>query len=115
MSARPTTIRVFGSSLVANPYTPQFRPYTYNGDVPLDKDPDAHYGRTPKPKPEPKPVRHEFSPDKCGTPAGHQRHLYWKVPICEACREAKNEYWKIRKAAIRARKDARHAADAARR
>jgi hypothetical protein len=101
-----TPLVVRGYSLSAGPSFYEFRPYRYGGDIPLDKDPDAHYGRTPKPKPEPKPVRHEFSPDKCGTPAGHQRHLYWKVPICEACREAKNEYWKIRKAAIRARKGA---------
>jgi hypothetical protein len=39
MSARPTSLRVLGSSLVANPYAPQFRPYRYNGADKIQAEP----------------------------------------------------------------------------
>ena len=39
MNNRPSSLRVFGSSLVADPYSPQFKPYVFGGD------------RTPAPEP----------------------------------------------------------------
>ena len=81
--------------------------YVYAGDLTLDKDPAAQFGRAPKLKPQSTgPKQRGFSPEKCGTPAGHQRHLYWNVPICQPCRDAKTKYSAERKAQIQARKEA---------
>ena len=38
MNGRPSNIRVLGSSLVADPCSPQFRAYRYGGDQPLATD-----------------------------------------------------------------------------
>lgn len=34
MNGRTSTVRVFGSSLTADPFAPQHKPYVYNGDRP---------------------------------------------------------------------------------
>ena len=53
MNGRPSNVRVFGSSLVANPYSPQFRAYSYNG---TDKIQPA------------KPVQKQSDPSLCEEP-----------------------------------------------
>jgi hypothetical protein len=40
MNGRTSTVRVFGSSLTADPFAPQFRPYVYGGDQPYTKGSD---------------------------------------------------------------------------
>ena len=47
MNGRPSNIRVLGSSLVADPYTPQFRAYRYGGDQPLSTDKAAANDKRP--------------------------------------------------------------------
>ena len=135
MSARTTTVRVFGSSLVANPYAPLFKEYVYRGDQPLAAEPkktrdDApvcseegcnlaahavgmcprHYYRYRAAVRKDPSLRKErkagFKPDKCGTPAGHQRHLYWKQEPCQACKTAKTRYRDERRAMAAAKKEA---------
>ena len=40
MNGRTSTIRVLGSSLSADPFAPQTKPYVYNGDQPYTKGSD---------------------------------------------------------------------------
>ena len=137
MNNRPSSIRVFGSSLVADPYTPQFRAYVYGGDVPLEKDPEIHRGSvhgTPtaarlhytnkeplcdacreserarwredakkrKKNPADRVYKTEFTSEKCGTNAGHQRHMYYGITPCDDCIAAHREYQQVRRAKRRA-------------
>jgi hypothetical protein len=37
-------------------------------------------------------THHVPGDDKCGTYAGYQRHIYYKEPTCDRCREAQREY-----------------------
>jgi len=95
MNGRTSTIRVFASTLVSDLYTKPFRPYSYNG-----------VGRVVQPKPKPPkpksnralPGQGVFLPDACGTARGHSRHVYYKVPICQPCRDAKQAYVNERRA-----------------
>jgi len=52
-------------------------------------------------------VRHSgFSDDACGTTRGYERHQYWKVPVCDACRDANTAYRRGLAAKARAKKEA---------
>jgi hypothetical protein len=53
-----------------------------------------------------RPPKQGFSPDKCGTPAGRQRHTYWGQEPCDACKDAHNAYRNARKAAAQAQREA---------
>lgn len=133
MNNRPSSIRVFGSSLVANPYTPQFTPYVYGGDQPLPVvkplptsrvcseegcDDLIHavrmcqrhyyqYRAALRKDPSLRKVRHSgFSPDSCGTSRGYERHRYWDVPVCDPCRDANTRYRRDLQAAKGAKKEA---------
>ena len=130
MNNRPSSVRVFGSSLVGNPYTPQFKQYVYGGDQFLADEPKktrpsaptcseegcevqssarglcpVHYYRlvrAPKRGQEPGHKRRKtgvFRPDKCGTPAGVERHRYYGMEPCQPCRAAKSADRAARKAA----------------
>ena len=33
-----------------------------------------------------------FKPEKCGKPSNVRMHLRYNVPVCDACRDASNEY-----------------------
>ena len=128
MNNRPSSIRVFGSSLVADPFSPQFRAYRYGGDQAqpapkpqkpvvrvcaadgCDRAPHAkghcerHYRKLLAGKPMDGDNRRRtgFRPDTCGTTAGYSRHLRHKVLLCDPCREAKNKYDRTRRAGKRA-------------
>jgi len=45
-----------------------------------------------------------FEPSTCGTTAGYKRHLNHGVPLCQACRDAKNRYDRERRARTGAKK-----------
>ena len=93
-TSRPTTIRVYGSSLAGPPAAP-FKRYVYNGTDRLKEKP------APLPPPKEKrtlPGKGVFKDDACGTPRGHQRHLYYNVPTCQPCRTAKTRDIARRKA-----------------
>lgn len=47
-----------------------------------------------------------FQDDACGTRPGYERHRYWNVPICDACRAEANKYRYERKLAAKAKKEA---------
>jgi len=52
-------------------------------------------------------VRHSgFSDDSCGTTRGYERHKYWDVPVCDACRDANTAYRRGLAAKARAKKEA---------
>lgn len=42
-----------------------------------------------------KPIR-EFDPSACGTYAGYARHLRYRIPACEDCRDAQRAYDRTR-------------------
>ena len=115
-------------------YAYPFKEYRYNGSQPLSAEPkktresasmciadgcersahargvcDTHYyrlyrrtGLTER-RPD---VPSGFRPDKCGTPAGHQRHRYYKQDPCQRCKAAKAVDSARRKAEAKAKKEA---------
>jgi hypothetical protein len=48
--------------------------------------------------------RRPFDPSRCGTLGGYSRHRNHQVPICQACRDAKNRYDRERRARTGAKK-----------
>ena len=125
MNGRPSIVRVFGSSLVANPYSPQFRAYSYNGTdryvPPANPKPapvvrvcaadgckgkphakgycSTHYRKIRRGVSTDYDARpRSFDPSRCGETAGYFRHLHYGVPLCDPCREAKNTYDRKRRA-----------------
>lgn len=125
MNSRPSSIRVFGSSLVTDPFTPQFRAYRYGGSdafvPPVEPKPapvvrvcaaegcetkphakglcSTHYRKELRGVPlEADGRRRAFEPSACGTVRGYSRHLHYGVELCQPCRDAKNTYDRARRA-----------------
>lgn len=90
-TSRPTTIRVYGSSLSGPPAAP-FKPYVYKGE----NRPGPKPGPKPGP-PKPRVYSHSFSDSKCGTRNGYERHRYHKVDPCQPCLDANAAYYRVRK------------------
>lgn len=55
-------------------------------------------------------VKAVFSPEKCGTNAGHQRHIYHSDPPCDPCMAAHRAYQQARRDARKAAKNAARSA-----
>ncbi|AHB31649.1 transcriptional regulator WhiB-like [Arthrobacter phage vB_ArS-ArV2] len=45
-----------------------------------------------------------FTPEKCGTNSGHQRHIYYGNTPCEECKVAHRAYQRKQRADLKARK-----------
>ena len=50
--------------------------------------------------------RAPYSPDLCGSHQGYQRHIKYRVPICDSCREAEAVYARAQRQKAKARRDA---------
>lgn len=71
----------------------QYRGAVFDAHIPIPPDepksaPRARQPRERITKTSTPKKRREFTPDKCGTDQGYERHKYRKVPACPECKAA---------------------------